>query len=601
MGQIKINMVGMGISRLLKITWHNRHKGIKLVVVLVLAATLAGCLPGASLPGGDGKTGADSHIGDYGRFDEAASLEELKLKQINPQTYAFKSLADDVIEIGSEKDSPPRPYLKLNRWGEAASLKVDFSLPGQAGFSLSENRLNWTSDKSGIAFYPVEPVEIEAEGYKFIQNEMGGVEFDVILAEKPATNKIAFAIETGGLRFYYQPPLTEPEKAAGAVRPENVVGSYAVYYQAEEGGQDKRGKAFHIYRPKVYDANGNEIWGELNIDETAGTLSITVDRDWLDKAAYPVTIDPTFGYTTIGGTSQLVFNDNKRGSKFTLSETGRVQSLTFYGSTGGGAQSPFVVKMMVYSDSAGAPNALLGTTAEITISSTDQWRTASFTSPISLAAGSYWLVNHHGTRVDMFYDTGTTNQAAANADTYSDGPSDPFGTPTYTARQYSIYATYISWESYQDAAHTVPDDLFDASGDIVYMNGLGFQASNNYAVTYYDGNVSGGGQKVATDSGLIAGASGNLSSQYLLNTDTAATAGTWHAVAFDEDLLPGGGPPTNYSDAATTTGFVTDDSFEVTVAAIPEFPSIIASIVVAGLCFVIYYWMRKRQVAYVQA
>lgn len=158
------------------------------------------------------------------------------------------------------------------------------------------------------------------------------------------------------------------------------------------------------------------------------------------------------------------------------------------------------------------------------------------------------------------------------------------------------------WESYNDATHTVQDDLFDSSGDIVYMyKGAGFQASNNYAVTYYDGSVTGGGQKVATDSGLIAGASGNLSSQYLLNTDINAAAGTWHAVAFDEDLLPIQGPPTNYNDAAATSGYVVADSFEVTVAAIPEFTTVIAAIVVAGLCFLIYYWMRQRSLAYAKA
>ena len=44
-----------------------------------------------------------------------AELEKLKIKEVNSTTYAFKTLDDDVIEIGIEKHSPARPYLKLNK------------------------------------------------------------------------------------------------------------------------------------------------------------------------------------------------------------------------------------------------------------------------------------------------------------------------------------------------------------------------------------------------------------------------------------------------------------------------------------------------------
>ena len=45
---------------------------------------------------------------------------------------------------------------------------------------------------------------------------------------------------------------------------------------------------------------------------------------------------------------------------------------------------------------------------------------------------------------------------------------------------------------------------------------------------------------------------------------------------------------------------VYDDGFTVQSTAIPEFPMVIAAIGVAGLCFGIYYWMRKRRPAHVQ-
>ena len=131
-----------------------------------------------------------------------------------------------------------------------------------------------------------------------------------------------------------------------------------------------------------------------------------------------------------------------------------------------------------------------------------------------------------------------------------------------------------------------------------YIWAHGLRPSNTYAVAYYDADVTGGGQKVATDSGLTSSAYGNLSSQYLLTTDSGAIPGTWHAVVFDSAY---GSPPTNYNDAVTTAGYVVEDSFEVTAGAIPEFPTVIAGIMVAGLCFGIYWRMRKRRLAYVKA
>ena len=78
----------------------------------------------------------------------------------------------------------------------------------------------------------------------------GGYEYQINLKSKPATNVIEFTLETQGLDFFYQPPLTEEMdehtaefgedievtgtdvKKNGKIvrhRPENIVGSYIVY------------------------------------------------------------------------------------------------------------------------------------------------------------------------------------------------------------------------------------------------------------------------------------------------------------------------------------------------------------------------------------
>jgi hypothetical protein len=46
---------------------------------------------------------------------------------------------------------------------------------------------------------------------------------------------------------------------------------------------------------------------------------------------------------------------------------------------------------------------------------------------------------------------------------------------------------------------------------------------------------------------------------------------------------------------------VVEDTFEVAESAIPELPTVVTGIAVAGMCFVIYYWMRKRKLANVKA
>jgi len=148
--------------------------------------------------------------------------------------------------------------------------------------------------------------KISFEMYEYTEGE-GGYKFIWYLNEKPATNKVEFSLNTKGLDFFYQPPLTQKEIDEGCVRPENVVGSYAVYHQTKgrmndiNGKDYKVGKFGHIYRPKIIDAEGKEIWGILNIDAEKGIYSVEIPQDFLDTATYPIKSNDTFGYTTFGG------------------------------------------------------------------------------------------------------------------------------------------------------------------------------------------------------------------------------------------------------------------------------------------------------------
>ena len=156
------------------------------------------------------------------------------------------------------------------------------------------------------------------------------------------------------------------------------------------------------------------------------------------------------------------------------------------------------------------------------------------------------------------------------------------------------------WDSYSDSARTTINDNFTNSTGIVYMKGTGYP-SGTYNVTYYDAGAS-GGQKTSTESGISVAGDGILNSQYLLNTDPSRVAGTWHTLA--QSTSNGTAFPTGYDTAVAspdTYGILGNDAFTVQTSAIPEFPGSAAGIMVASACFGLYYWMRRRRLAYVKA
>ncbi len=64
---------------------------------------------------------------------------------------------------------------------------------------------------------------------------IGGFEIEIVLDEAPASNVFDVQVEgVEDLDFFHLPELTAEEIAEGAVRPENLVGSCAVYHSASQ-------------------------------------------------------------------------------------------------------------------------------------------------------------------------------------------------------------------------------------------------------------------------------------------------------------------------------------------------------------------------------
>jgi hypothetical protein len=150
------------------------------------------------------------------------------------------------------------------------------------------------------------------------------------------------------------------------------------------------------------------------------------------------------GRTTLGTTPSAALRaDFKRGSSFTLSEEGRLTSITGY-FDGLGATSGFqYVRMALYKDKNGVPDAYV-TETEIVVDAgmTPQWMSGYWIDPVTLPAGKYWLILHtSGPPVARYYADGTGNWYG-NADTYSDGASNPFGVGGTGNGTVSAFITY---------------------------------------------------------------------------------------------------------------------------------------------------------------
>jgi len=354
--------------------------------------------------------------------------------------YRLRMESGDDVDFGEEAAAEFTPRLTLRRWGGECDLKI--TPPALDGsLTASEDVVEYGDSFIALRFYHLSP----SGG----QNELGGVELELILKEKPASNVFTFNIEVKGLRFYYQPPLTPEEETEGCIRPENVAGSYAVYHATRSnvhaGQADaekyKAGKAFHIYRPKAVDAVGQTAWCDLHIDEADGILTVTVPQMFLDSAVYPVAVDPTFGYETIGGSIRYHGSGYMRGSFFTCPEAGTLESISIYVE---GAYDPVSkYKLVLYQKS---DEARTDYTPERVLSASEgpAWFTDNVISGASLTAQDYYIVCWSGGgSLQWRYDY-LTGKSRYKTQSYSGDPPDPWGS-TYTENyKFSSYCTYTA-------------------------------------------------------------------------------------------------------------------------------------------------------------
>lgn len=374
---------------------------------------------------------------------------------INSSTYAAELGAYGRLEIGDASKKIFSPHVKLGKWEEVSCGLVVPSQKLIAPILQSSQELSW-DDPTGLRLI-----------WKVLdstpQFEDGGLDFQVIFKTNPKIKEIAIPINNQNLEYIFQPPLanlspdgsTWEDNGRGGIstRPANVNCSYAFYHSlrgAIHRGADaekfKTGKAFHLYRPQLMDAGGKRLWADMVIKE--GNLVISLDKGWMDSALYPVILDPDFGYSSIGASTDLFSHWEEVSKAFgTPASDGVLSSLSVYTSIKAG--SPQYCPAL-YSDVAGTPTTRLSylATGGTVVGADLAWVTTPASGTLaysSITSGvQYWLglkSQSSGNQGNTRYDAGGAGDTRYNS---TGSYPETWVTGGSWAGRISIYATYAA-------------------------------------------------------------------------------------------------------------------------------------------------------------
>lgn len=318
-------------------------------------------------------------------------------------TERHSPLAETII--GGEGGLSFRPEIRCKRWGEEGSFA--FRLPSLATRTPTLNRqtgvVEWLDDSTNTG--------LRSYGLTRGDWEHGGIEFEILLLARPAAGRMRLAFEHAGLDLFWQGPLSQVEIDRGNVRPDNVLNSIVAMHSTrgpfhfERGAADKykTGKAFHLFRPEAVDALGNRHWVTWSLDRDASELVFVFDS-WFSTATYPVSIDPTIGYTSTPGSIDNT-NDYLLLNKHTAGSSGDANPGTgfVYGTADSGTE---LVKACSYANTASSPDgkARLSQSSNITLTTTPGSRSAAHTWT-GIVSGTTYFVGVAGSfGCNIYYD-----------------------------------------------------------------------------------------------------------------------------------------------------------------------------------------------------
>jgi hypothetical protein len=375
---------------------------------------------------------------------------------VSDNTYNLKrqNVKDEMwdTEVGDRRNvNKFVPRIKYQRFEDGfLEIGVPNGLHGGGDSVTHEgNTIVWQRQIYTARFYDFENDPEDTQGG-------GSYEWEIVLASVPPANSLTLDLRRQNVVLYYQGELTQEEIDNGAERPDRVVGSYAIYHNTKRHHKPGEpnyqvGKIGHLYRPLCTDDNGDTIWGEWNDDaEIADELTLTIDATWLANAAYPVTIDPTFGYTTAGGSASADTNGecggftNASGLTYTASAGDTVTKFSINGYALSGTPACNVAVYDV--DGSGDPQTRLaaGTSVTLTSGAPAAWYHSAAVSQSLSASTEYTVCTDDATPQFRFaYDVATTGDRSKDSASGGTLPATWTHDRDVSAVT-SVYATYTT-------------------------------------------------------------------------------------------------------------------------------------------------------------
>jgi len=376
--------------------------------------------------------------------------------------------------IGGSGDSFV-PSITLDKWSDNSSLTVWWSQGSTLGNWETETngqnnitKLTWIGDAVDVQFY-TKPQDrqvtwqyTDSEGQKTkttTQDSEGGVEYAIKLKQHPGGSLIQLPFSSQNLSFEHQGELhpdhptwssdeTFPDGVANTFRPPNVVNSYAIYHADEIDGyapvsaERQTGKAFHLYRPLVWDAEGSSVYADLNVNAVNSFIEISIPISFLDSATYPVIVDPTFGHDSVGASRSYISGSNTYGFyPFNPGESGSADSVSVWLD---GRSSISLLQHGIYVNSDDSFNAETKQSDAGSVSGS--FVTRSINNGGSLSNTDYILVTYQeGGYPDYTYDeVSGFNAAKVSGNKIGDSTINWDSKPYLSTRKYSAFVDYTT-------------------------------------------------------------------------------------------------------------------------------------------------------------
>lgn len=253
--------------------------------------------------------------------------------------------AEALVKVGSNLDKFV-PNVNASKWFD------------EAWINLNHKAMSVVSEKE---FFINDTISLKVGGITWKSWTLGprvlecSLTYDA-LKDLPVGGKIVLELkDSGNLGYSYQGELAQDEIEEGCHRPDNVVGSYAVYFN-KCNNQYYTGKFCHIYRWEVTGADGKKKWCEpLQIKD--GNLIIGLPD--VSDMVFPIVCmgaGDTLGFESVGASNGGAYE--QVGDLGNMPEAGTLDSLVYYTSVSN--QNDRESVGTVYADTGGGePGALI--------------------------------------------------------------------------------------------------------------------------------------------------------------------------------------------------------------------------------------------------